>query len=1058
MQQIIFSKFSNERANKFQIRTDILKEDNGALCVRKAAACEEAKEHIAKIEYWYKELTKVYEAVGMKANKAVLSADSSYVDLEYLTGGTYQDVLDDLYAKGSYEELQREILAFAKKVKSIGEQVEFTKSEAFVEVFGDPDFETQKLGAKVNNIDLIFANIILNDGWNIIDYEWTFDFVIPADFIIYRAVHYYFVSGKRSEISVKDMYAQLNITEKEQEIYQEMERNFQLYILGDTLGCNNLYPLIAGYAYDVEDILNAQKNLIKKDRIQVYYDLGNDFDEKDSIWITPKEGQEGVYEFELPDGIKALRVDPGEQQGVLNFKEYSLVGEKDIELAITANGEHLCEGRFVFDNNDPYLLFEGFEGKGGLFSISFEYEPMDDATIHMIKPLVKVREEKEDILKRYDALFPKYNMVDEQYKALKVEHYETVMKASEYEQVKGSAYWKATKPMRAFFDGINNFFHSNLWLLMGMKDFKKLLKLKNKELVKKSNEEEWDARKTMHVLPEISLVYEAKKMQAELEEVKKCPQDVKFSVVVPVYNTPHIYLRKMIESVIAQTYENWELVLVDASDKKHKEVGNICKEYAWYDKRVIYHKLKKNLGIADNTNAALELATGDFIALFDHDDFLHPSALYENYKAVKDHGADFMYSDENTFHVTIDDAFNPHYKPDFSPDYLRSVNYICHLTVFSRALYEKVGGFNKEYDGSQDYDMILRLTEVAGKIYHIRKVLYYWRAHAASTAQDIHAKDYCMDSAKRALKAHLNRVGLKGNVLDAAVLSWYRIQYEIKGNPKISIIIPNKDHVELLKTCVDSVLNVSTYKNVEIIIVENNSMLASTFDYYESLKDEKRVKVVTWEQGFNYSAINNFGASFATGEYILLLNNDMEVIAPNWLEEMLMFAQRDEVGAVGAKLYYSNDTVQHAGVILGIGGVAGHSHKYYAKNDPGYFARLVVAQDLSAVTAACMLMKKSVFDQVGGLDEAYQVAFNDVDLCMKIRKAGYLIVYTPYAELYHYESISRGAEDTPEKVERFNGEVNRFMERWGEELEAGDPYYNPNLTLVYEDFREKEEC
>lgn len=290
---------------------------------------------------------------------------------------------------------------------------------------------------------------------------------------------------------------------------------------------------------------------------------------------------------------------------------------------------------------------------------------------------------------------------------------------------------------------------------------------------------------------------------------------------------------------------------------------------------------------------------------------------------------------------------------------------------------------------------------------------------------------------------------------DGAVLSWYRMRYEIKGHPKISIIIPNKDHVDLLSRCISSIREKSTYDNYEIIIVENNSMLKSTFAYYDSLAEDEKIKVVKWEKEFNYSAINNFGVTFASGEYILLLNNDMEVIAADWLEEMLMFAQRDDVGAVGAKLYYPDDTVQHAGVILGIGGVAGHSHKYFKKGEPGYFARLVVAQDLSAVTAACMMMPKAVFDEVGGLDEGYKVAFNDVDLCMKIRQAGYLIVYTPYAELYHYESVSRGSEDTPEKVERFNGEVARFMERWGEELLAGDPYYNPNLSLEFEDFREK---
>ena len=530
----------------------------------------------------------------------------------------------------------------------------------------------------------------------------------------------------------------------------------------------------------------------------------------------------------------------------------------------------------------------------------------------------------------------------------------------------------------------------------------------------------------------------------------------RFSILTPLYNTSETFLREMIESVLAQTYENWELCLADGSDDVHSYVERIVREYMVRDNRsrprIVYKRLAENKGISENTNACLAMAGGNYIGLLDHDDFLHPEALYLYAKEILDRGADFLYSDEAKFCETINDAYEPFYKPDFSPDYLRTVNYICHLTVFSRKLYEQVGGFRKEFDGSQDYDMVLRLTEKAQHIVHVPKVLYYWRAHAQSTAQDVHAKDYCIDAAKRALAEHLKRVGLKGTVEDSSVFGWYRMKYEIVGEPLVSIIIPNKDNIEMLKRCIDSILLRSSCQNFEIIVVENNSEQQSTFQYYETLTDE-RISVVKWDGEFNYPAINNFGASFAKGEYILLLNNDTEVIAPDWLQEMLMFAQRKDVGAVGAKLYYPDDTVQHAGVILGVGGVAGHSHKHFSRKSPGYFGRLVLAQNLSAVTAACMMMPKTVFDEVGGLDEAYKVAFNDVDLCMKIRKAGYLIVYTPYAELYHYESVSRGYEDTPEKVARFNGEIRRFMDLWGDELSAGDPCYNENLSLEHEDFR-----
>lgn len=537
------------------------------------------------------------------------------------------------------------------------------------------------------------------------------------------------------------------------------------------------------------------------------------------------------------------------------------------------------------------------------------------------------------------------------------------------------------------------------------------------------------------------------------EENAQFPKNIKFSVLVPLYNTPESFLKAMIESVQAQTYKNWELCLADGSDSEHSFVGEICKKYADGDKRIKYEKLEKNLGISENTNACIRMATGEYIALFDHDDLLHPSALYEVMRAICEHGADFIYTDENTFSEEPRDAYNPHFKPDFSPDTLRSYNYICHLSVFSRELLDSVGYFRSEYDGSQDYDLILRLTEKAKKVFHIRKILYYWRAHKNSVAQDVGAKPYTVTAAKKALAAHLERCGLKGEVLDSSVPTTYHIKYEIDGNPLISVIIPNKDHTDDLDICLKSLYEKSSYKNFEVIIVENNSTEKETFEYYETLTQKHgNIKIVKWEGNFNYSAINNFGVNYAKGEYILLLNNDVEIINGSCLEEMLMFAQRKDVGAVGAKLYYSDDTVQHAGVILGLGGTAGHAHKHFGRSHPGYMARASIAQNLTACTAACLMMRRDVFDEVGGLDESFEVAFNDVDLCMKIREKGYLVVFTPYAELYHYESKSRGNDSTPEKLERFRGEIDRFKEKWQKQLDDGDPYYNPNLTLTRDDF------
>lgn len=551
-----------------------------------------------------------------------------------------------------------------------------------------------------------------------------------------------------------------------------------------------------------------------------------------------------------------------------------------------------------------------------------------------------------------------------------------------------------------------------------------------------------------------------KPLSYELDEVDRKRQQnyifgrkVKFSIIVPLYNTPEKYLRDMIDSVLDQTYSNWELCLADGSDnlEDHGKTEDICREYAKQDSRIVYKRLEKNGGISENTNECLKMATGDYIGLFDHDDILHPSALYMVMEQIEYENADFIYTDENSFHETVEDAYQPHYKPDYSPDTLRSYNYICHFSVFSRELFEQVGYFNKKYDGSQDYDYILRLTERAHTIIHIPEVLYFWRAHENSVASDISAKPYTVAAAKGALKDHLERMGLEGAVTDSLLPSTYKINYKIEGTPKISILIPNKDHIEDLKRCIDSIRDRSTYSNYEIIIIENNSVNPTTFKYYEELEKCENIRVVYWEKGFNYSAINNFGRTFATGEYLLLLNNDVEVITLGWLEEMLMFAQRPDVGAVGAMLYYPDDTIQHAGVILGIGGVAGHSHKHFARGAWGYFSRLTLAQNLSCVTAACLMIKASVYDEVGGLTEELAVAFNDVDFCLKVREAGYLNVFTPYAELYHYESKSRGTENTAEKILRFAKEIDYMQRHWQQEL-LNDPYYNKNLTLETEDF------
>lgn len=528
----------------------------------------------------------------------------------------------------------------------------------------------------------------------------------------------------------------------------------------------------------------------------------------------------------------------------------------------------------------------------------------------------------------------------------------------------------------------------------------------------------------------------------------------KFSIVIPVWKTPEKYLREMIDSIIDQTYGNWELCIADGSPAG-QSVERILKKYAEKDSRIRYKILGENLGIAGNTNAAMDMADGDYIVLADHDDRVTPNALYECAKAInKNPEIDVLYSDEDKLDMDGGALFDPHFKPDFNPDLLTSVNYICHLFVVKKVLVNWVGGFRQEFDGAQDYDFIFRCTERAKKIHHIPKVLYHWRCHQNSTASNPASKLYAFEAGSRAIMAHYDRMGIQAEKVEKGVdYGIYHTTFRIHGEPLVSVIIPNKDHTVDLDCCIRPMITKGTYRNLEFVVVENNSTDPGTFEYYEKIQEEfPQVRVVRWEREFNYSAINNFGVKYARGEYLLFMNNDIELIAENFVEEMLGFCQREDVGAVGARLLYEDDTIQHAGVVVGFGGIAGHTFIGLHRAENSYFHRAMCAQDYSAVTAACMMSKKSVFEKAGGFTEELAIAFNDIDYCMKVRAQDKLVVYAPYAVLHHYESKSRGLEDTPEKIARFNREIAAFARRWQDILKNGDPYYNPNLTLRKSNF------
>jgi len=534
----------------------------------------------------------------------------------------------------------------------------------------------------------------------------------------------------------------------------------------------------------------------------------------------------------------------------------------------------------------------------------------------------------------------------------------------------------------------------------------------------------------------------------ELEKQRKTEFKIrpKFSVVVPMYNTPKKYFEELVDCLIDQTYENWELCLADGSPEENKELQDIINK----DERIVYKYLNENKGISGNSNEALKLAKGDFIALLDHDDLLTPFCLYELVKTINENPeVEFIYSDEDKIQEEKERRCEPHFKPDFAIDTLRSNNYITHLAVFKKELMEKLGGFGDKYNGAQDFDIIIRATENTDKIIHIPKILYHWRINPNSTAMLCESKPYAYEAGIKVIEDHLQRKCLKAKVSHGEdIKGVYEVEYEVEGNPSVSIIIPNKDSVKLLKKCINSILKLTTYNNYEIVILENNSEKKSTFKYYKELQKNEKIKVIYYpEKGFNYSKIINYGVKNTNSDFVVQLNNDTKLLTPNWLEKFIGFAQRKDIGAVGARLYYKDMSIQHAGIEIGINGLAANMFVNTPKGLHAYFGRECTTRNVSAVTGACLFARRSMYEEIGYMDEDFAVAFNDVDFCLKVRKEKLLIVYNPFVELYHYESKSRGQDDTTEKQKRFAKEYELFVKRWRNTIAKGDPYFSLNYRL-----------
>ena len=575
--------------------------------------------------------------------------------------------------------------------------------------------------------------------------------------------------------------------------------------------------------------------------------------------------------------------------------------------------------------------------------------------------------------------------------------------------------------------------------------------------------------------------------ELEKQKTTKFIYAPKISVVVPMYNTDEKFFQDLIESLNNQTYANWELCLADGSPKKNENL----EKYYEKNEKIKYNFLGKNEGISENTNEAIKMATGDYVGFLDHDDILSEEALFQVVKVInQDLKTDFIYTDEDKIDENYE-RFEPYFKPDYSPETLECNNYITHFVVVKKEIIEKVGKLNSEFNGAQDFDFVLRATKVANKIKHISKILYHWRVHKNSTAYIADTKNYAFEAGKKVIEADLKREGKSATVeFGQEVPGIYKIKYEVIGNPKVSILIPNKDNIKLLKKCITSILKFTTYENYEINIIENNSEKKETFKYYEELVKNSKIKILNFNKHtifdingekslenktlnkgleknnieknienietkenelqkvseFNYSALINFGVKNVDGEFVLQLNNDTKLITKDWLEIFIGYAQNSEIGAVGARLYYEDKTIQHAGIIVGVSGIAGNALVNLPYGKHAYFGREAATRNVLAVTGACLFARRSLYYEVGFMDEKeFKVAFNDVDFCLKLYENGYRNVYNPYIELIHYESKSRGYEISEEKEERFEKEANNFKRKWSKYIKY-DPYYNKNLS------------
>ncbi len=1014
-EKLLYSKYSTERDPRFALRTDIMQRGEQRVVVKRAALGS-ASAHIRQMAQSAEKLTKAYAGSKIHVNRLLETTEDAAVFAYLADEETMESHLRSLLLSGRENEARALLREVCSLIRSRAEE-EFVMTDAFAEMFlqgGEKRGETSAACsgmkcAALTDLDMVAENLLMRpDGeWDLIDYEWCCDFPVPVDFVLYRIWHYYaarLLPGENEEALLKAEGFSAQLAER----FAGWEQSWQQYVRGSRTPLLDLYAAISPGTVNVRSELSLQENRIEQSYLgSLYYSESDQFTQEQRLSAVTYVDADGHFSAQLPvdrlSGRMHLRWDPLEQH-MCRIRIERITADGAVTI-VPNNGSRSSSGDEFLTLDPSYRILADLqhlqhlriEGTLELLYLNGRLDQID-----------QIRQER-DV----------YKTETERLRA----QIAAIHATKAYRMLEGMR--RVRNYCQARIRGTKLFTNPDA----GPKQYQDWLQ-------EHSADADTLASQRLTCLTVRPLI----------------------SILVPVYRTPSVYLRAMIESVRSQTYDNWELCLADASveDKdgariRDEKVKRILEEYAAADPRIHVVFLESNLGISGNTNAAADLAQGDYLALLDHDDLLAPDCLFEVAAEIGRSGADMLYTDEDKINRLGSDHFAPNLKPDFAPDLLRSHNYITHFLTVKKALFEQAGGFHSECDGAQDYDLILRCSEAAQHIAHIPKILYHWRMHEGSTAADPSSKMYAYEAGKRALEGHLARTGRSGQVEILPQWGMYHIHYDVPEDALVSVIIPNKDQAERLHTCVQSIMETSDWKNLEVIIVENGSTEEKTQQTYDNLMQTyPQVKVVTYMDAFNYSAVNNFGVSKASGSYLLLLNNDTRLIEPGSIREMVGHCSRPETGCVGAKLLYPNGTVQHGGIVLGFGpygGFAGHVFTGLSQTDPGFMSRAIVVNNYSAVTGACLMVRREVYEAVGGLDPSFAVALNDVDFCLRVKEAGLLNVWTPFSLWYHDESVTRGYEDTPEKKERFQSEVAAFRSRWHDTLHVGDPYYNPNFSL-----------